>query len=107
MFVILAGRPLDPGWEKVMEGVEEAMVAARKEGFAKGVFNSRNVNHRRGLFAVLNDGVSFGGGQRVGCTPFLREDVLMLFCIGRGQEILSIRWGFVVFCESLEKTQLL
>jgi hypothetical protein len=65
IFVILAGRPTDPDWDEVMEGVVKALTNARKQGFAKGVFNRENVNHRRGLFAVLGDGVSFGGGQRV------------------------------------------
>jgi hypothetical protein len=65
IFVILVGRPLDPNWDGVMHGVEDAMTNARKQGLAKGVFKRGDLNHRRGSFAVLGDGVSFGGGQRV------------------------------------------
>jgi hypothetical protein len=61
-----------------MEGVEDVMTAARKRGLAKGIFNSRTVNHRRGLFAVLGDGVSFGGGQRVCYETFSPQAILTL-----------------------------
>jgi hypothetical protein len=64
--VILAGRPIDSGWDDVLARAEKVMASARRQGTAKGIFNPKNVWHRRGNFAVLGDGVSFGGGQKVG-----------------------------------------
>jgi hypothetical protein len=70
IFVILVGRPLDPKWDEVMRGVEVAMTNARRQGLAKGVFKRSDLSHRRGSFAVLGDGVSFGGSQRVSLINF-------------------------------------
>jgi hypothetical protein len=45
----------------VEKGAATAMEEARKEAKAKGIF----MGHRRGEFAAIGTGVSFGGGPKV------------------------------------------
>ncbi|KAI0677450.1 hypothetical protein C8Q78DRAFT_1065988 [Trametes maxima] len=58
---LLAGRPRDPSWDSVVEEADRAMgVAARTCRFTE-----EQHNHRRGTFATLARGLSFGGGRKV------------------------------------------
>ena len=61
---VLAGQPDDPEWGNVAAAASAALDEARVQcGFAADGFD-----HRRGTFAAVARGVSFGGGQTV-CAP--------------------------------------
>ncbi|KAJ6524637.1 hypothetical protein DFH09DRAFT_1286332 [Mycena vulgaris] len=64
IIAILLGRPEDPDWDDVVRDAIKAMNRARRAGFASGAFRARDTKHRRGSYAVLSTGVSFGGGQK-------------------------------------------
>ncbi|KAJ6529047.1 hypothetical protein DFH09DRAFT_935060 [Mycena vulgaris] len=64
IIVILLGRPEDPDWDDVVRDAIKAMNRARRAGLASGAFRRKDTNHRRGHYAVLSTGVSFGGGQK-------------------------------------------
>ncbi|KAH9856696.1 hypothetical protein C2E23DRAFT_866065 [Lenzites betulinus] len=57
---VLAGRPNDPTWDGVVKEANRAM----KEARAACSFRRADMAHRRGSYATLARGVSFGGGQR-------------------------------------------
>ncbi|KAJ7602797.1 hypothetical protein DFH06DRAFT_1351030 [Mycena polygramma] len=63
IIAILLGRPEDPDWDDVVRDAAKAMERARRAGYASGAFRSKDTEHRRGRYAVLSAGVSFGGGQ--------------------------------------------
>ncbi|KAI9068915.1 hypothetical protein FKP32DRAFT_1587310 [Trametes sanguinea] len=56
---MLAGKPQDPTWGETVAQVNEAMSAAS----AACRFSAVQKSHRRGDFATLAQGFSFGGGQ--------------------------------------------
>ncbi|KAI0324611.1 hypothetical protein GY45DRAFT_1262521 [Cubamyces sp. BRFM 1775] len=56
---VLAGHPGDEGWDQVAADANQAMTDAAKAC----VFDKDQRDHRRGHFATLARGVSFGGGQ--------------------------------------------
>ncbi|KAJ7141042.1 hypothetical protein C8R44DRAFT_827689 [Mycena epipterygia] len=60
----LLGRPEDPGWDDVVRDVGHAMDRARRAGVETGAFRAKHTSHRRGQYAALSTGVSFGGGQK-------------------------------------------
>lgn len=61
IIAMLTGRPSDTGWEDVIKKAIEALEAA-----GRGVrWTWEDVNHRRGFFAALTTGVSYGGGQTI------------------------------------------
>lgn len=57
--VMLAGRPKDKDWDAVVEAATKMLLNA------EGQFKRRKqeAKHRRGTYAFLGTGVSFGGGQ--------------------------------------------
>lgn len=61
---VLAGRPQDPSWDETTQEATRAMC----EAYASCRFKKTNVKHRRGEFATLARGVSFGGGRTVRTT---------------------------------------
>ena len=64
VFVVLGGMPRDHGsqsWDGVISGGTSAMRRCER----KCRFSPSQLSHRRGNFAVLENGISFGGGQRV------------------------------------------
>ncbi|KAF8058235.1 hypothetical protein FPV67DRAFT_1657312 [Lyophyllum atratum] len=63
-FVTLAGRPSDPGWDKVIRNAVASMEWARDEGLQKQSISADSVHHRRGDFVALATGTSHGGGQK-------------------------------------------
>ncbi|KAJ7101231.1 hypothetical protein B0H15DRAFT_769360 [Mycena belliarum] len=64
IIAILLGRPEDPDWDAVVDDAHRAMRRAYRAGLASDAFRAKDVKHRRGDFAVLASGVSFGGGQK-------------------------------------------
>ncbi|KAJ6522122.1 hypothetical protein DFH09DRAFT_938563, partial [Mycena vulgaris] len=64
IIAILLGRPEDPDWDDVVRDAVKAMNRARRAGRASGAFRRKDINHRRGRYALLSTGVSFGGGQK-------------------------------------------
>ncbi|KAJ7105440.1 hypothetical protein C8R43DRAFT_906657 [Mycena crocata] len=66
IIAILLGRPEDPDWDDVVRKAGQAMDRARRVGKTSGAFSSaKDSSHRRGKYAQLTTGVSFGGGQQV------------------------------------------
>jgi hypothetical protein len=61
IFAVLAGHPDDPDWTSIHEDAADAMKRAR-EGLD---FELKQTQHRRGKFAALSCGPSYGGGQTV------------------------------------------
>ncbi|KAJ7080780.1 hypothetical protein B0H15DRAFT_953377 [Mycena belliarum] len=61
VFAVLVGQPRDTEWAAA---VNDAYSAIDEEGTAAD-FPSHMRKHRRGLFAALNVGISYGKGQRV------------------------------------------
>lgn len=59
---ILGGEPRDPNWKNE---VTTPLTEAFREGAKAALFTSDQKNHRRGNFAALASGISYGGGQRV------------------------------------------
>lgn len=58
---LFAGQPNDPDWAAVASEASRAMTAAAQRcSFKKG-----DRDHRRGMFATLALGISFGGGRTV------------------------------------------
>ncbi|KAJ6457576.1 hypothetical protein DFH09DRAFT_1254380 [Mycena vulgaris] len=64
IIAILLGRPEDPDWANVVRDAVKAMNQARRAGRKSGAFRRKDTSHRRGDYAVLSTGVSFGGGQK-------------------------------------------
>lgn len=58
---MLAGQPLDPSWGDVVKEANRAM----GEAYRACSFTAEQKDHRRGEFATLARGVSFGGGRKV------------------------------------------
>lgn len=67
MVAVLVGRPNDPAWDQVHQDAFRLL----EESASHCHFTSKCRRHRRGNFAVLNAGISFGSGQdvRVSFTP--------------------------------------
>lgn len=68
---LLAGRPRGEEWDQVVAGATKAIErTAKKCSFSEG-----EAKGRRGVFAALSVGISFGGGQTVGtlCLILLRH----------------------------------
>ncbi|KAI0665779.1 hypothetical protein C8Q78DRAFT_1072795 [Trametes maxima] len=61
VIAVLAGQPEDPSWSKVIEQANAAMRTAR----SKCTIDAAHHVHRRGVFATLARGFSFGGGRKV------------------------------------------
>ncbi|KAJ7073290.1 hypothetical protein B0H15DRAFT_957355 [Mycena belliarum] len=61
IFAVLAGQPRDAGWASAVERVYRVVSA---EGTAAS-FPAKMHHHRRGLFAAVNVGLSYGKGQRI------------------------------------------
>ncbi|OJT01850.1 hypothetical protein TRAPUB_7682 [Trametes pubescens] len=61
VIVVLAGHPADPDWGSVASEAYDAMSQAAEQC----TFSRKHADHRRGLFATLATGVSFGGGRTV------------------------------------------
>ena len=57
--VMLAGRPAGDSWVEAVKTATTMLLAMRVE-FAK---RGENTSHRRGKYAFIGTGVSFGGGQ--------------------------------------------
>ena len=72
IIAVLGGSPDDPKWGAAVAGAEAAMVHARVLGKRNGAIPSRpeDLKHRRGVFAAIPTGVSFGGGQVVSLCSF-------------------------------------
>ncbi|KAJ7029113.1 hypothetical protein C8F04DRAFT_963284 [Mycena alexandri] len=64
IIAILLGRPEDDDWDEVVADAGCALERARCAGHRVGTFRAKDTEHRRGRFAVLTTGVSFGGGQQ-------------------------------------------
>ncbi len=58
---VLAGHPLDSSWGDVVKEANRAM----GEAYKACSFTAEQKDHRRGQFATLACGVSFGGGRKV------------------------------------------
>ena len=64
VIAILAGRPGDESeasWKELHDEAFHMMEEARTQAS----FPAKQTSHRRGQYAVLSTGASFGGGQRV------------------------------------------
>ncbi|PBK63847.1 hypothetical protein ARMSODRAFT_893855, partial [Armillaria solidipes] len=59
VIAVMAGQPDDPNWDHVQEEAAERMETSRKEC----KFSPDQRAHRRGQFAALSYGISYGGGQ--------------------------------------------
>ncbi|KAK6978070.1 hypothetical protein R3P38DRAFT_2580491 [Favolaschia claudopus] len=65
IIAILLGRPEEEEeWEQVIRQIIELFNRVRKSGEKSRAFRPKDLSHRRGRFAVLASGVSFGGGQQ-------------------------------------------
>ncbi|KAJ7135536.1 hypothetical protein C8R46DRAFT_922798, partial [Mycena filopes] len=64
IIAILLGRPEDPDWDAVIQEVCKVFEHVRRAGRRGSWFRPRDTRHRRGRYAVLTAGVSFGGGQK-------------------------------------------
>ncbi|KAH9890586.1 hypothetical protein C8Q73DRAFT_793029 [Cubamyces lactineus] len=95
ILAILAGHPADGKWNAIIEEASEAMERARKEC----ELDDGKI-HRRGKFATLARGVSFGGGQTAPTNmgnDAHHEEVLSALCgnkaiqrlAGFGSSVLS------------------
>ncbi|KAI0661953.1 hypothetical protein C8Q70DRAFT_909955, partial [Cubamyces menziesii] len=87
ILAILAGHPTDDRWNTVVEEASEAMERARKEC----KLDDGKV-HRRGKFATLACGVSFGGGQTAPSNmsnDARHEEVLSVLCENRAIQRLA------------------
>lgn len=58
---VLAGHPVDSSWDAVVKEANRAM----GEAYQACSFTTEQKDHRRGQFATLARGVSFGGGRKV------------------------------------------
>ncbi|KIY48382.1 hypothetical protein FISHEDRAFT_43396, partial [Fistulina hepatica ATCC 64428] len=69
---VLAGQPDDPAWGQVHESVAAALEKARLQlNMRRRKKKKKGKNsHRRGDFAVLNDGIAHGTGQMVSAHTF-------------------------------------
>ena len=62
VFAVLAGSPKDTeGWKEVLREAKDALEYAR----AAYKFEQKKIVHRRGKYAAITCGISYGGGQRV------------------------------------------
>lgn len=60
LIVLLAGRPRnDPTWSRDVEDAVQSLAVVEEEFRLRG----EKLDHRRGHYAYLGTGVSFGGGQ--------------------------------------------
>ena len=58
---LLGGQPDDPTWPAVVAEANAALIDAH----ARCTFSEQQREHRRGRYATLARGISFGGGQKV------------------------------------------
>lgn len=58
---MLTGRPMDTDWDNVIKQAVEAL----EEAGRSVRWTWEDINHRRGFFAALTTGVSYGGGQTI------------------------------------------
>lgn len=63
IFAVLAGRPQDSSWDSVNPQLQEIFETAR-DAYQ---LDAKQKDHRRGEFAAVACGISYGGGQQV-CT---------------------------------------
>ncbi|KAJ3765039.1 hypothetical protein FB446DRAFT_655799 [Lentinula raphanica] len=67
VFAVLAGKPRDPKWDKVMNNLEELVRVAR----GKMTFSEKQKNNKRVSGPSVSIGTSFGGGsERPGTMAF-------------------------------------
>jgi hypothetical protein len=59
---LLAGRPLEGGWDEQMLSLTRLMRTAKD----MMRFGLGEMHHRRGDYAAVNTGISYGGGTKVG-----------------------------------------
>lgn len=76
IIAVLVGRPKEKKgrvdrhrWDAVIQRVADLFERARAN--AARSFTPAKTCHRRGNFAVLNTGISYGGGQQVGDLIFV------------------------------------
>jgi hypothetical protein len=87
VFTLLGAMPKDHGgqsWDRVIDGGTTAMRRCKSQC----KFTPSQLSHRRGEFAVLEHGITFGGGQPVSKTSF--HQVLAYSTCHRCQEISRI-----------------
>lgn len=68
IITVLAGRPKDVDWERVVLDALLAMDEVRQ--FAADNFETSNISHSQGDSIAIAAGVSYGGGQRVSQCSF-------------------------------------
>lgn len=61
LLVLLAGRPVDIDWDAVIAELDRVMEDARR----RLKLSAKNLEHRRGNYATIGMGISFGGGQQM------------------------------------------
>ncbi|KAK7029973.1 hypothetical protein R3P38DRAFT_3188898 [Favolaschia claudopus] len=65
IIAILLGRPEEEDeWDEVIARLVELFNRVRRSGEKSRAFRPKDLSHRRGRFAILASGVSFGGGQQ-------------------------------------------
>jgi len=57
IIAVLVGRPLDETWEGMSRDVAKKMLQAGK--------SIKQYTSRRGIYAAIHTGISYGGGQQV------------------------------------------
>lgn len=63
---MLAGYPDGDEWTGVCDDAVGLLDQVREDGIRTNAFPEGYLDHRRGKFAALPVGVSYGGGQKVG-----------------------------------------
>lgn len=62
---VLVGQLDDPNWKNVFKEALAVLLKVFQLGSSSGAFKEDDLSHRRGNFAAMAVGVSFGGGQKV------------------------------------------
>ncbi|KAI9069582.1 hypothetical protein FKP32DRAFT_1671248 [Trametes sanguinea] len=60
VFAVLAGRPQDPGWDSINANLQDIFENAR-DAYS---LETKQLTHRRGNYAAVGVGISYGGGQQ-------------------------------------------
>ncbi|KAK6966798.1 hypothetical protein R3P38DRAFT_2590214, partial [Favolaschia claudopus] len=92
IIAVLLGRPEEEDdWDDVVRRVEELFARIRKAGEKSRAFRAKDLVHRRGRFAILATGVSFGGGQqRPGNLTHSKKRAKLVQCLLRDHSLRRI-----------------
>lgn len=69
----MVGPPNSDDWEQVQKEAVECLTDVREMGIRDQALHDDDLKHRRGHFAALASGISFGGGRTVSIIELQAE----------------------------------